>query len=103
MDTQASFKVVLDGTAKVTTPATAVQLSATSIGCRRVEVHAFQENVGLVTVGASTTLATAGARRGRALAPGEVATFYVQDVNLLYIDALNANDGVSYVAYKTTS
>lgn len=103
MDTQTSFEVVGDGTVKSATPGTAVQLSATSIGCRRVEVTAFAENQGRITVGASTTVATANAARGRALAPGESCTFYVRDVSLLYMDALNANDGLSYAFYKTTA
>lgn len=100
MDTQASFNTVGDGTAKCVTPATAVQLSASSITCRRVEVSAFSENAGLIVVGGSTVLATAGSRRGLTLAPGETKTFYVRDVSLLYLDALNANDGLSYVYYK---
>lgn len=103
MDTQASFKTIVDGTAKVAVAATAVQVSAASIPCRRVEVTAFSENAGVVVVGASTVLATAGSRRGRSLAPGESVILPVQDVNMLYIDALNANDGISYVAFKTTS
>lgn len=103
MDTQASFKVMGDGSAKVATPGTAIQLSSASLGCREVHVSAFAENVGLVVVGSSTVLATAGSRRGRNLAPGETVILRVQDLNLLWIDALNANDGVSYAYFKTTS
>lgn len=103
MDTASNFKVIVDGTAKIVTPGTAVQVSATSIAVREVHVSAFAENAGLVVVGSSTVLATAGSRRGRHLAPGETVVLRVADVNMLYIDALNANDGISYVALKVTS
>ena len=102
MDTNASFKVIGDGTAKVATPGTAVQLTATSTPCRFVEVTAFSENVGVLSLGSSTTLATAGARRGRELAPGQMITVRIEDVSSLYIDGLNANDGVAYAYYKVT-
>lgn len=103
MDTTATFKIIADGTAKVVTPGTAVQLAATSTPCRHVEVSAFQENAGVLVIGSSTALATAGSRRGRNLAPGETVIIPVNDVSLLYIDALTANDGISYVYYRTTS
>lgn len=103
MDTETSFAMIGDGTVKTTTPGTAVQLSATSIGCRRVEVSAFPENVGAVQVGGSTVLAAANGKRGRTLAPGESYTFHVKDVSMLYMDSLNANDGLSYVYFKGTA
>lgn len=101
MDYSTSFKVIGDGTVKCATPGTAVQLNATSTPCRKVRVTAFAENAGRITVGSSTTLATANAARGRGLNPGESETFPVNDVNLLYMDALNANDGLSYEYYRT--
>jgi len=103
MDTHASYKVLGDGTAKVATPGTAVQLTSSSTPCREVHVSAFSENAGVLVVGGSTVVATAGSRRGRTLAPGETVVLNVADVNLLWIDALNANDGVSYAYLKTTA
>lgn len=100
-DTEASFNTIVDGTVKCVTPGTAVQFNAgASLGCRRVIVTAFAENVGRVCVGSSTVLASTNGARGRALASGESETFNIKDVSSLYLDALNANDGVSWLVLK---
>lgn len=103
MDYIASYKVIGDDTAKCATPGTAVNLAGgTATGCHFVDVSAFPENQGAVQLGASTVLATANGKRGRTLSPGETVRMPVKDVSMLYMDALNANDGVSYVYYKVS-
>lgn len=102
-DTEANYKVIVDGTVANVTPGTAVQFNAAaSLGCRRVLVTALPGNVGVVAVGASTIKATAGVTRGVPLAPGQSITLSVADVSMLYMDAVNAADAVAWVAFKQT-
>lgn len=102
-DTQANYKVVMDGTVASVTPGTAVQFNGgTSLGCRKVLVTALPGNVGVVAVGASTVKATAGVTRGVPLAPGASIELSVADVSLLYMDAINAADAVSWMLFKQT-
>jgi len=99
-DIENSFRTVGDGVKSNVTAGTALQLSSSSIACRRVIVQARVANTGNIAVGASTVVATAGAERGIVLVPGGSYIFNVTDVNKLYIDAAVSGEGVSYIYFK---
>lgn len=81
------------GNATVATAGIAVQLSATSIPCKRVIVHAVG---GHIVVGDSNVDYTAASRKGIWLAKTQRETFLVDNVNQLYIDAASDSTLVSY-------
>lgn len=87
----------------VTTAGTPVQLSASSVPCKRVWIQAYESNgllngaaTVVVCVGNATVVAAAGSRTGRALTPTEGDWFEVSNLNLLYIDATDNLAKVSY-------
>lgn len=84
-----------DGTATVVTAGTRVQLSVTSVPCSRVIVVGNSANVGKIWLGGAT-IATA---RGRPLNQEQSEVLRVRNLNLVYIDADNSNDGVTF-AYE---
>ena len=92
------YNQIGDGRKVVAVPGTAVQLSATSVKCQKVEITALF-NTNAVSVGGSTTLATAGSERGKILYPGDSETFYVDNLTKLYVDALTAGNGITFVYY----
>lgn len=67
-----------------TTAGTAKKLSASSIPCKRVIVHAVG---GHCVVGGSTCVYAEGSRRGIWIPKTQTAIFYVSDVSLLYVDS----------------
>ncbi len=85
-----------DGNKAVPTAGTAVQLSASSVPCRRVFIQAFDDNVGTMVVGASTVVAAVDTRRGSSLFPSQGTWFNVDNLNLLYLDTTNSGDEVNY-------
>ena len=89
-----------DGTVTVTTAGTRVQLSATSVPCKKVFIQAHESNTGTIVVGGSTCVAALVGRRGKALFPTQGDTFFVSDLNLLYIDSTVSLDKVNYY-YET--
>lgn len=85
-----------DGTQTVTTAGTRVQLSATSVSCKRLIIQAMDNNSGTIVVGGSTCAAAVGSRQGLALYSSQSAVFLVDNLNLLYIDSTESGDKVSY-------
>lgn len=85
-----------DGTRTVTTAGTRVQLSATSVPCKRVFIQSSDGNTGTVVVGAVTCVAAQATRRGYSLFPSQGAWFEVTDLNKLYIDATVNASKVNY-------
>jgi hypothetical protein len=91
------------GTKTVTTAATRVQLSSSSVPCKRVWVQAWESNSTLdannpviVVVGASNVEAAAATRNGQALYPTQGDWFQVSNLNLLWLDATHNLAKVSY-------
>ena len=81
------------GDGNLTTVAgTATKLSATSIPCKRVIVHAVG---GHIVVGGSTCDYTPASRRGRLIYKTQEAVFFIDDVNKLYVDS-EANVLISF-------
>ena len=85
-----------DGRQTVTTPGTRVQLSATSVVCKKIDIVAELDNTDVVVVGGSTCVAALATRRGVPLMPGDVLTVEISNLNLIYIDAVIATEGVTY-------
>ena len=92
------YNQIGDGRQVVAVPGTAVQLSATSVKCQKVEITALF-NTNAVSVGGSTTLATAGSERGKILMAQDSITIFVDNLTKIYIDALVAGEGVTYIYY----
>ena len=85
-----------DGTKSVTTAGSAVQLSSTSVTCRKVWIQASSANTGVIVVGGSTVVAAEATRRGRALWPTQGDWFNVNNLNLLYIDSTVNGEKVNF-------
>ena len=79
------------GTKTVTTAGTAVQLSTTSVPCKRVWVQKSGDSTGIISVGDSTVTTD-----GRRLFYSQGDWFNVSDLNLLYINSTASGDSVSY-------
>ncbi len=100
-DASAIASSVSDGTQTVTTAGTRVQLSSSSVPCKRVWIQSYESNGslasgGLVVVGGAGVVASAGTRNGYALYPTQGAWFEVNNLNLLYIDSVDNLAKVSY-------
>ena len=79
----------------VTTAGTRVQLSATSVPCRKVVINARIGSADAVTVGDANVVGAAATQRGICLMPGnDPITIEVSDLNLLWIDSISNGDGV---------
>lgn len=92
---------ITSGKKQVATAATAVALASTA-ACRAVAVTALDTNLGIVVVGGSDVVAAAGTqasptRKGIPLRPLDTITIPIKDPSLIFVDALNNNDGVSFV------
>lgn len=85
-----------DGTKTITTAGVRVQLSTTSVPCKRVIIQAHESNNGTVVVGGATVVAVLGSRRGNAIFPTQSEDFKVSDLNLLYIDSTASADKVNF-------
>lgn len=88
---------IVDGRKTVTAPGTAEALVAVPTGCRKVIVTALITNTDYVVVGASTVVAAEGTRRGTPLTAGQSLEIEISDVGLLFIDAVVAGEGVSFI------
>lgn len=86
-----------NGRKTVTTPGTPVAL-ASSAACAWVAVTALASNADVVSVGGSGVLATAGSETGVVLAPGASVTIPTTNVSNVFVDALVAGNGVSFLA-----
>lgn len=99
MDNDFSYDNVADGLQLVATPGTAEALASAETKIRAVLINALPENTGNVVVGASTVVASSGTRRGIALVPGGSVLLRVKNLADLYVDAVVANEGVSFVYF----
>lgn len=81
-----------DGSKNVTTAGTRVQLSNSSVPCKKVYIQALTGNGGVIYVGGSTI----AAGRGTALFATSSIELTVSDLNLVYLDASVSGEGVSY-------
>ena len=91
---EGAASAVGDGTTTVTTAGTRVQLTAQS--CSKVRIQAHESNTGTIVVGGSTTVAALSGRRGIALYATQSEIFWVNNLNLLYVDATVSGDKVNW-------
>jgi hypothetical protein len=91
-----------DGRTVVASAGTPVQISATSVSCRRVTIQAETDNTGRIAVGlTSSIVATEGAASRGVMLPsgGDSVDVYINDLDKVYIDSTVSGDGVNYVYY----
>lgn len=82
---------------KTTTAGVAVQLSSTSIRCKKVTVVARTTNDNTVVVGGAGVVASIdGDQIGAELYAGSSILLDIDDLNKIWIDVLSSNDGVNY-------
>lgn len=98
-DQEYSYDNIGDGLQLVASAGTAEALASESTAVRAVLVQALPENTGNVVVGASTVVAASATRRGICLVPGQSVMLRVKDLADLYVDAVVANEGVSFVKF----
>lgn len=89
-------RTIGDGRKLVTTAGTRVALGG-DVPCRRVHITALVGNTGTVVVGSSTVVASAATRQGVPLMPLSSITLEVKNLNLVYLDSEQNNEGVSYL------
>lgn len=90
--TIAGNSTIGDGSKDVTTAGTRVQLSASSVACKKVYIQAKVGNTGIIYVGGSTV----ASGRGIELYPTNTITLTVSNLNLVYIDSSVNAEGVTY-------
>ena len=88
------------GRQTVTSNGTEVQLSSTSIPCKRVIVQAETDNTNPVTVGGSDVVGALATRQGIALTAGSAITIRTNDVSNIWIDSVTDTEGVTWLAFK---
>lgn len=87
-----------DGRTTVTTAGTRVVL-ASSTSCKKVDIAALVGNTGIVVVGGSTVVASAGTRQGIPLYAGDIYSLEIDNLNDVYLDSTVNGEGVSYTYY----
>ncbi len=93
----AAFGKIVSGNVSVTNAGTTTQFVVESIPIPGVWVAADTGNVDWVTVGSTGTTATQTNQKGVILVPGNQSVFMnVNNLNLLFVNANNTGDGVSY-------
>jgi len=82
-----------DGSKDVTSAGTAEQLTTTDTPCRLINIFAKAGNTGNVFIGGSTV----SSARGMVLEQARSTDWFpIDNVNKVYVDAANSNDGVQY-------
>ena len=87
-----------DGSKAVTTAGTRVQLAASTL-CNRVIISAKASNSDVIVVGSTTVVAADGTRRGVALFPGNSLDIHVNNLSLVWLDAVSSGDAVSFIYF----
>lgn len=86
------------GTATKTVAVAGTSEQLASAACKRVTIQALHGNTGIVTVGDINVVAAEDStQRGINLPQGFTIVLHVTNTNLVYVDALNNGDGVSYI------
>tara|TARA_R110002126_G_scaffold135589_4_gene279898 strand:- start:461 stop:853 length:393 start_codon:yes stop_codon:yes gene_type:complete len=88
-----------DGRTVVAAPGTAVPLAAGTT-CKTVTVQAEKDNTGDIIVGGSGVVGPLLTRTGSYLSPGDSIDLPINDLNSVYIDAMVAGDGVTYIYFN---
>ncbi len=80
----------------VATPGTPVALAA-STASKVITIQAEKDNTSDIIVGAAGVVGPVATRQGVYLSPGDSVDIPVNDLSLVYIDALVATEGVTYI------
>ncbi len=83
--------LIFTGKAIVVTPGSKITLGASQI-IKSITIKALSTNTGIIYIGAITTSSTTGFQ----LSAGDSLSFDIANLNLVYIDASVASEGVSY-------
>lgn len=82
-----------NGSRTVTTAGTRVQLSLTSVSCKKVTIQALASNTGSIYIGGSTVAST----NGYTIFATQSFTLTVSNLNLVYLDSSVNGEGVIYM------
>ena len=88
---------IVDGRKTVDAAGTAEALSASSLVADFIIITAETNNTGVITVGASTVVATIATRRGVPLNAGDTISLGGVDLADVYLDTTVSGDGVTYL------
>jgi len=93
------------GNGSVTTAGTRVQLSSSSVACRRVKIECNESNGdltngGAIEIGFDEVVAAIATRQGTTLYPSQNDWFNVSNLNLMYVDSLDDGAKFHYI-YET--
>lgn len=91
---------IADGNKTVPTPGTAVKLTASVTSIKKVLITAMEANTDMVVVGGSTVVAAKATRRGIPLPPLSSLEVFIDDLSKIYIDAVVAGNGVTYMTFN---
>lgn len=94
---QVSPRTPTDGRKVVAAAGTAEALVSTTTPVNWVIITAETNNTGVMTVGASTVVATVLTRRGTVLLAGESVLIEAVDLLNIYLDATVTGDGVTFL------
>lgn len=94
-----TYNNIGSGRKTVTTAGTAVALASSQTEVKRLDVQALYNNTKSVAIGDSNVVASPATARGVTLQPGNVYTFYVTDLSLVYVDSEVNTEGVQYTYY----
>ena len=88
-----AFGSITSGTTTIATSGTAVQITTSSVPVPGVWVGSDENNAGLIVVGVSSVVGTAGAQQGIMVEPAGNSIFIpVNNLNLLWVDASQNGD-----------
>jgi len=97
MERPKPFTQIKNGRVIVATPGTAIQFSADT-SCKKVIITAETNNTNPVTVGDKNVVGALTTRIGHPLAAGASVTLEVENLNMLWLDAVTATEGVTFLA-----
>ncbi len=86
-----------DGRKTIVTPGTRLPLVTVPTPAKQVVITALEVNVGTVVIGAATVVASVATRRGTPLGPGDTFILDVDDLAEVFLDAVNAGDGICFI------
>lgn len=89
-----------DGRKVVSSAGSEVALESSKNVVNFVVITAETDNTGVITVGASTVVASLSTRRGIPLSAGDTISLGGVDLNEVYLDATVSGDGVTYLYIK---
>lgn len=95
-----SIATMVSGSKTVTTAGTRVAFASSSTPMKKIDIIAKAANTGIVVIGDSTVVASAGTRKGIALNAGDVYSFELPDLANLYMDSTVDGEGVEYNYFK---